>query len=152
MSAPLLKLDGIHTYYGRVHALKGISLEVSAGEIVTLIGPNGAGKSTTLRTISGLNTARQGTVLLQGRDITRLPAHAVAELGLAHVPEGRRIFPQLTVSENLDIGGYLERDATTRATRKQEVFDLFPRLAERRRQSGGTLSGGEQQMLAIGRA
>ena len=152
MSPPLLQLDSIHTYYGQVHALKGISFEIQEGEIVTLIGANGAGKSTTLRSISGLNTPRQGTITFMGQAIAKMPAHAVANLGIAHVPEGRKIFPDLTVAENLDIGAYLEPDARARKTSQQEVFDLFPRLAERRRQTGGTLSGGEQQMLAIGRA
>ena len=148
----LLKLVDLHTYYGHIHALKGISMEVRRGEIVTLIGSNGAGKSTTLRSISGLTPPRQGRVTFQSQDITRLPAHRVAALGLAHVPEGRRIFPHLTVDENLDIGGHLEPDLKTVARRKTEVFELFPRLGERRKQAGGTLSGGEQQMLAIGRA
>ncbi len=152
MSAPLLQLTGVHTYYGHVHALKGVDLEVRPGEIVTLIGSNGAGKSTALRTISGLNRPRRGEVWFDGQRLDGQPAHAVAALGLSHVPEGRRIFPQLTVEENLEIGAYLERDPARIATRKEKVFQLFPRIAERRRQDGGTLSGGEQQMLAIGRA
>ena len=135
-----------------MHALKGISLEVREGEIVTLIGANGAGKSTTLRTISGLLRAKQGEILFRGNSIAAQAPDAVTRLGIGHVPEGRKIFPRLTVEENLDIGAYLERDRRVIAERKQRVFDLFPRVAERRRQQGGTLSGGEQQMLAIARA
>jgi branched-chain amino acid transport system ATP-binding protein len=142
----------VNTYYGHIHALKGISLEVREGEIVTLIGANGAGKSTTLRTISGLLRAKQGEILFRGNSIAAHAPDAVTRLGIGHVPEGRRIFPRLTVEENLEIGGYLERDRRVIAERKQRVFDLFPRVAERRRQQGGTLSGGEQQMLAIARA
>ena len=152
MSAALLQLAGVHTYYGHVHALKGLDLEVRAGEIVTLIGSNGAGKSTTLRTISGLLRPRQGEVRFDGHRIDGQPAHRVTACGIGHVPEGRRIFPQLTVEENLEIGAYLERDPARIAAAKEKVFGLFPRIAERRRQDGGTLSGGEQQMLAIGRA
>ncbi len=149
----LLELQDIHSYYGSIHALKGISLAVNEGEIVTLIGSNGAGKSTTLRTISGLLTPRQGQVLFNGRRIDTLPAHEIVKLGISQSPEGRRIFPRLTVLENLEMGAY------TRNTRDGEfqtdldrVFELFPRLKERVWQKGGTLSGGEQQMLAIGRA
>jgi branched-chain amino acid transport system ATP-binding protein len=149
----LLQLQNVHSYYGNIHALKGISLEVSEGEVVTLIGSNGAGKSTTLRTISALLTPRQGQVLLGGRRIDNLPPHEIVKLGISQSPEGRRIFPRLTVLENLEMGAY------TRNTRDGEfqadldrVFDLFPRLKERVWQKGGTLSGGEQQMLAIGRA
>jgi branched-chain amino acid transport system ATP-binding protein len=152
MNQPVLQLEDVHTYYGHIHALKGVSMEVRTGEIVTLIGSNGAGKSTTLRTISGLIAPRRGRAMFDGHDVTHLPPHRVTALGVGHVPEGRRIFPQLTVEENLDIGAYLEAQPTVIAGRKQRVFDLFPRLAERRRQAGGTLSGGEQQMLAIGRA
>ncbi len=149
---PLLRIENLQTYYGQLHALKGINLEVRGGEIVTLIGSNGAGKSTTLQSISGLITPRSGRILFNGADITGTPAHEVAALGIAHVPEGRRIFPQLTVEENLDIGGYLDKDPASRARHKQIIYDLFTRLGERRKQMGGTLSGGEQQMLAIGRA
>lgn len=148
----LLELRDVHTYYGHIHALKGISLRVEEGEIVTLIGSNGAGKSTTLRTISGLVKPRQGEVLFQGRPIHRLSAHQIVALGVGHVPEGRRIFPRLTVEENLEIGAYLEKDRKAVQSRKEEIYALFPRLYERRGQKGGTLSGGEQQMLAIGRA
>ncbi len=149
---PLLELTDVHTYYGHIHALKGISLDVREGEIVTLIGSNGAGKSTTLRTISGLIAARQGRVTFGEQNLARRSPHRITEMGLGHVPEGRKIFANLTVDENLDIGGYLERDPKIQSARRQQVFELFPRLAERRRQAGGTLSGGEQQMLAIGRA
>lgn len=148
----LLELRDVHTYYGQIHALKGVSLTVSEGEIVTLIGSNGAGKSTTLRTVSGLIRPRSGDVTFQGRSLTRLAPHQVTALGVGHVPEGRRIFPKLTVEENLEIGAYLQPKPAVIAEHKRRVFDLFPRLAERRRQDGGTLSGGEQQMLAIGRA
>ena len=151
-AAPLLRLADVHTYHGHVHALKGVSLEVFAGEIVTLIGANGAGKSTLLRSISGQNRARQGEIQFQGRPLNHLPPHAIAALGIGHVPEGRRVFPKLTVEENLDIGGYLEPDPAVIRQRKAQVFAQFPKLAERRKQDGGTLSGGEQQMLAIGRA
>lgn len=148
----VLSLRNVHACYGHIHALKGVSLDVRQGEIVTLIGANGAGKSTTLRTISGLLAPREGEIVFKGRAIHGLKPHEVAALGIGHSPEGRRIFPQLTVEENLDVGAYLERDPAVIAKRKNEVYALFPRLAERRRQDGGTLSGGEQQMLAIGRA
>ncbi|MGQ9692862.1 MAG: ABC transporter ATP-binding protein [Thermaceae bacterium] len=148
----VLELREVHTYYGHIHALKGISLTVEDGEIATLIGANGAGKSTTLRTISGLVRPRLGEVLFLGKPIHRLPPHQIVALGIGHVPEGRRIFPRLTVEENLEIGAYLEKDPKVVGERKEQVFSLFPRLYERRHQKGGTLSGGEQQMLAIGRA
>ena len=149
----LLTVTDLHAYYGDVPALRGVSLEVGEGEIVALLGSNGAGKTTTLRSISGLMRPRTGTISFGGTDITRKRAHVIVALGLNQVPEGRRIFPALSVEENLNLGGYLSRrDQKTVAQRKQQVFDLFPRLAERRRQLGGTLSGGEQQMLAIGRA
>lgn len=149
----LLELQGIHTYYGNIHALKGISLAVDEGEIVTLIGSNGAGKSTTLRTISGLLTPRQGQIIFNGRRIDPLPAHQIVKLGICQSPEGRRIFPRLTVLENLEMGAYTRpaRDGNYAAD-LDRVFGLFPRLKERIQQKGGTLSGGEQQMLAIGRA
>ncbi len=152
VARPVLELRDVHTYYGHIHALKGVSLVVRPGEVVTLIGANGAGKTTTLRTISGLVKPRQGQVLLEGRDITRLPPHEIAALGVGHVPEGRRIFPRLTVLENLEMGAYLVRDPKELQRRLQAVFELFPRLYERQDQPGGTLSGGEQQMLAIARA
>jgi len=149
---PLLEVKEIHTYYGHIHALKGVSLTVEEGEIVTLIGANGAGKSTTLRTISGMNKPRKGEVLYKGKPIHKLPADKIVGLGIGHVPEGRRIFPRMTVEENLEMGGYLIDDPRVLQERKEQAFYLFPRLAERRNQKGGTLSGGEQQMLAIGRA
>lgn len=151
-SSPLLDVKDLCVCYGKVEALRGISFHIMPGEIVTLIGANGAGKSTTLRTLSGLLAPRAGQILFRGAPIGGRPPHDLAAQGLIHVPEGRRIFPRLTVDENLDMGGYLERDAASSLRRKEEVFALFPRLAERRRQDGGTLSGGEQQMLAIGRA
>jgi branched-chain amino acid transport system ATP-binding protein len=148
----LLEIDNIHTYYGNIHALKGISLTVNQGEIVTLIGANGAGKSTTLKAISGLLSPRQGKIHFQGKEITGTPAHDVTNLRLIQVPEGRRIFAQLTVQENLEVGAFLRNNKAEIASDMERVFELFPRLRERRRQLGGTLSGGEQQMLAIGRA
>ena len=148
---PLLQLDNVHTYYGHIHALKGISLVVEEGEVVTLIGANGAGKSTTLRTISGLLHAREGSIHLKDKDITRLPAHEIVTNGVGQVPEGRGIFPRLTVRENLEMGAYTVNNTAEISRRMEEVFELFPRLLERVEQKGGTLSGGEQQMLAIGR-
>jgi len=147
----LLELTNVHSYYGHIHALKGVSLHVNAGEIVTLIGANGAGKSTTLRTISGLLHAKEGAVKLEGKDITHLEPHLVVSAGVGHVPEGRGIFPKLTVRENLEIGAYTVDSQSKNDERMEEVFRLFPRLKERVDQHGGTLSGGEQQMLAIGR-
>ena len=151
-SPVLLQMSGADVYYGNIHALKGVSLEVRRGEIVTLIGANGAGKSTTLRTISGILKPRRGEIHFRGQPIHHLPPHEIAALGIGHVPEGRRIFAKLTVEENLDIGAFMERDARMIKGRKERVFTMFPRLAERRTQAGGTLSGGEQQMLAIARA
>jgi len=148
----LLEIDDLHTYYGNIHALKGISLTVDEGEIVTLIGANGAGKSTTLKTVSGLLAPRQGHIRFQGKDITGMQAHNVTGLGLVQVPEGRRVFAQLTVMENLEMGAYLSNNTAEQRTDMERIFKLFPRLFERRRQLSGTLSGGEQQMLAIGRA
>jgi branched-chain amino acid transport system ATP-binding protein len=148
----VLKIDNINTYYGHIHALKGISLEVRKGEIVTLIGTNGAGKSTTLRTISGVVRPRTGKVIFKGKDITGMKSHDIQAMGMSHVPEGRRIFPQLTVMENLDMGAWNVKDSREIQKRKQRVFELFPRMKERVFQKGGTLSGGEQQMLSIGRA
>jgi branched-chain amino acid transport system ATP-binding protein len=147
----VLRLDGLHVYYGEIHALKGVSLEVQAGEIVTLLGNNGAGKTTTLKTISGLLAPRQGTVELEGQPLVGVPAHDVVGRGIGHVPEGRRIFNRLTVRENLMMGAFLRSDGGIDAD-LQRVFTLFPRLHERIAQVAGTLSGGEQQMLAIGRA
>jgi branched-chain amino acid transport system ATP-binding protein len=147
----LLELKDLHTYYGHIHALRGISLHVEQGEIVTLIGANGAGKSTTLRSISGLVRARSGSVLLDGQDITHLPPHQIVEAGVGHVPEGRGIFPRLTVQENLEMGAFVIRSREEIQDRTESVFHLFPRLKERINQKGGTLSGGEQQMLATAR-
>ncbi|HVU15138.1 MAG TPA: ABC transporter ATP-binding protein [Phototrophicaceae bacterium] len=152
MAATLLELENLHTYYGQIHALKGINLIVNDGEVVTLVGTNGAGKSTTLRTISGVVRAKRGTVRLKGKDITSLKSHVIAELGIGHVPEGRRIFPLLTVYENLEIGAWNVQNKGDFSTRIERSFELFPRLKERVAQKGGTLSGGEQQMLAIARA
>jgi branched-chain amino acid transport system ATP-binding protein len=148
----MLELKDVHTYYGNIHALKGISLTVNDGEIVTLIGSNGAGKSTTLRTIQGLNKPRSGSVVLDGMELHKLPAHEIAALGVAQSPEGRMIFPRMTVMENLEMGAYMRKDLTTFKDDLEHVFSLFPRLKERITQKGGTLSGGEQQMLAMGRA
>jgi len=148
----LLEVDGIETYYGNIRALKGVSLTVEEGEIVTLIGSNGAGKSTTLRTISGLSPARKGVVRFDGKDITALPAQEIVSLGVAQSPEGRHCFQRMTVRENLDLGAYLRRDKAGINGDMEQIFDLFPRLKEREKQKAGTMSGGEQQMLAIGRA
>jgi branched-chain amino acid transport system ATP-binding protein len=146
----MLQVENLSTYYGRIQAIHGISLHVDQGEIVTLIGSNGAGKSTTLMTISGALKPTQGTVTFEGQALQGLPSYAVARCGIVQVPEGRRIFPQLTVSENLDLGGFTRTPRQCEAA-IERVFSYFPRLAERRKQTGGTLSGGEQQMLAIGR-
>jgi branched-chain amino acid transport system ATP-binding protein len=148
----LLEIHGLHTYYGHIHALKGIDVTVNKGEIVTLIGANGAGKSTTLRTISGLARARRGGIKLAGKDITNKKPHEVTALGVGHVPEGRRIFPLLTVRENLEIGAWNVNDGAVIEERMEQAFEFFPRIKERLFQKGGTLSGGEQQMLAISRA
>jgi len=148
----LLELENVHTYYGHIHALKGVNLTVEQGEIVTLVGSNGAGKSTSLRTISGMVRPRQGSVKLDGRDITMMKPHEVTALGIGHVPEGRRIFPLLTVRENVEIGAWNVTSRSVINQRMEEMFVLFPRLKERLEQKGGTLSGGEQQMLAIARA
>ena len=147
---PLLEVDDIHTYYGNIEALKGISLTVEEGEIVTLIGSNGAGKSTTLRSISGVTPPRQGAIRFDGEDISTVPPQNIVQRGISQSPEGRHIFPRMTVRENLDMGAYLRRDNYSEDM--ERVFELFPRLKERERQKGGTMSGGEQQMLAIGRA
>jgi branched-chain amino acid transport system ATP-binding protein len=147
----LLELDDVQTYYGNIQALKGITLKVEEGECVTLIGANGAGKSTTLRSISGLTPARSGSIKFRGRDISRVQPQDIVRLGISQSPEGRKCFQRMTVSENLDMGAYLRRDADVEKDRAR-VFELFPRLEERRTQKAGTMSGGEQQMLAIGRA
>jgi branched-chain amino acid transport system ATP-binding protein len=156
MSTPgevILQVEDVHTYYGSIEALKGISIDVRQGEIVTLIGANGAGKSTMLRSINGLNKPRRGTIRFQGKEITNRPAHQIVKLGIAQSPEGRRLFPRMSVLENLQMGAFQR----TRADKQlqgdlERVYTLFPRLAERKTQHAGTLSGGEQQMVAIGRA
>jgi branched-chain amino acid transport system ATP-binding protein len=147
-----LEVDDIHTYYGNIQALKGISIEVNEGECVTLIGSNGAGKSTTLRSISGLTPPRSGAIRLNGQDISLLPAQEIVRLGICQSPEGRRCFSRMTVRENLELGAFLRRDSANILEDLDRVFDLFPRLKEREVQKAGTMSGGEQQMLAIGRA
>ena len=151
MAETLLKVENLETYYGKVAALYGVSFEVKEGQIVTLLGSNGAGKSTTLRTISGLISPAAGKVTFCGEDITKMPAHEIVERGLVHLPEGRRVFKDLTVLENLELGAYTLKDRHERHRRMEKVFERFPVLSERRKQLGGTLSGGEQQMLAIGR-
>jgi branched-chain amino acid transport system ATP-binding protein len=150
--APLLALAGVQTFYGSIQALKGISLEVYDGEIVTLIGANGAGKSTTLRSISGLNHPRHGTISFREMDITNEPAHQIVRRGIAQSPEGRKLFPRMSVTENLEMGAFQRSDKNEIRDDMDRVFELFPRLAERRHQKAGTMSGGEQQMCAIGRA
>ena len=152
MAEPMLNISDINVYYGAIHAIKGISLTVNQGEIVTLIGANGAGKSTTLRTISGLLKPKTGSITFQGQDIAGTPAHKIVGLGISQVPEGRRIFTEMTVMENLDPGAFIRKDKDGIAADKKHVFELFPRLEERQDQVAGTLSGGEQQMLAMGRA
>ncbi len=148
----MLKLTDVHTYYGNIHALKGINLEVSEGEVISLIGANGAGKSTTLMTTSGIVPAKKGSVVFEGEDITHTSPDNIVKMGICQVPEGRRIFPYLTVAENLDMGAFLRDDTENIKTDLDYVYSLFPILADRRNQQGGTLSGGEQQMLAISRA
>ncbi|WP_028575849.1 ABC transporter ATP-binding protein [Desulfonatronovibrio hydrogenovorans] len=148
----MLKVEDIHTYYGNIHAIKGLSLEVKQGEIVTLIGSNGAGKSTTLMSISGITRPRQGRIFFQGQEITNAPTDGIVSMGITQVPEGRMIFPRLTVYENLLMGAYLRKDRKGIKLDEKHAFELFPILGERRKQAGGTLSGGEQQMLAIARA
>ena len=148
----ILQLEDVHTYYGSIHAIKGISIEVFDGEVVTLIGANGAGKSTTLRTINGLNRPRKGTITFQGRNITSTPAHEIVKRGIAQSPEGRRLFPRMSVVENLEMGAFQRTDKSGLKEDMDRVFQIFPRLAERKSQQAGTLSGGEQQMLAMGRA
>ena len=151
MGETLLKVENLETYYGKVAALKGVSFEVKAGQIVTLLGSNGAGKSTTLRTVSGLLSPSAGKVTFRGEDITGKPAHEIVRRGMAHLPEGRHIFKDLTVLENLELGAYTLKDNNERRRRVRDVFGRFPILEKRRGQLGGTLSGGEQQMLAVGR-
>ncbi len=148
----MLKVDAIHTFYGNIEALKGISLTVDEGECVTLIGSNGAGKSTTLRSISGLTPPREGSIEFEGQEIGETPPQEIVGLGISQSPEGRHCFARMTVRENLELGAYLRRDTGKVGDDLREVFDLFPRLEERERQKAGTMSGGEQQMLAIGRA
>jgi branched-chain amino acid transport system ATP-binding protein len=148
----MLKIDNLHVYYGAIHAVKGISLEVEEGQIVTLIGANGAGKTTTLRTISGLEKARQGKITFEGRNIGTMQAEEIVKMGISQVPEGRRIFTNMSVLENLDLGAYFTKDKNTIKKSLDKVFEAFPRLHERRNQIAGTLSGGEQQMLSMGRA
>jgi branched-chain amino acid transport system ATP-binding protein len=148
----ILKLDDVHTYYGTIHALKGISLEVYEGEIVTLIGANGAGKSTTLRSINGLNHPREGTITFQGKNITDTAPHQIVRMGISQSPEGRHVFPRMTVLENLEMGAYQREDRSAISEDLDRVYTLFPRLKERISQKAGTMSGGEQQMLAMGRA
>lgn len=152
MPEPMLKLENIHSYYGNIHALHGISLYVNQGEIVTLIGSNGAGKTTTIRTISGIMHPREGSVFFEGQPIHEIPAHDLVSKGIAQSPEGRRIFPRLTVVDNLEMGAYRRNDRPGIKDDLEMVFGMFPRLKERQKQFAGTLSGGEQQMLAIGRA
>jgi branched-chain amino acid transport system ATP-binding protein len=148
----MLRINDLHVAYGQITALRGIDLDIGAGEIIALIGSNGAGKSTTLRAISGLVAPTSGTVEFDGRSVTGLPPEKLVDLGIIHVPEGRRIFPRLTVEENLNVGAYSVRARGREQEIRDEVYNVFPRLAERRRQAGGSLSGGEQQMLAFGRA
>ena len=148
----LLELDNVHSYYGHIHALKGLSIYVDEAEIVSLIGGNGAGKSTTLKTISGVLHPRHGTIHMGGEDLTKLKPHEIVQKGIVQVPEGRRIFGRLSVTENLEMGAYTLNNKQMLSTNMEKVFQMFPRLKERRTQLGGTLSGGEQQMLAMGRA
>ncbi len=148
----MLKIDDINVYYGAIHAIKGISLEVNEGEIVTLIGANGAGKSTTLRTVSGLLKPKTGTITFEGKNIAGASAHNIVKAGISQVPEGRRIFAEMSVMENLDLGAFIRKDKDGIAQDLKMVFERFPRLEERKNQEAGTLSGGEQQMLAMGRA
>jgi len=152
MSNTILDINNLETHYGKIHALRGISLAVNKGEIVTLLGANGAGKSTTLRTISGLIRASSGTIQFMGEDVTKKPAHDIVEMGLIHVPEGRKIFKGMTIAENLELGSFTLKDDAERKRRMDHVFEIFPLLQERRNRDSAFLSGGEQQMLAIGRS
>ena len=149
---PVLRVEDVHTFYGSIEALKGISLDVHEGEIVTLIGANGAGKSTTLRSINGLNHPRNGKIFFQGIDVTTMPPHQIVKRGISQSPEGRKLFPRMSVIENLEMGAFQRADRGGIREDMDRVFSLFPRLAERKTQKAGTMSGGEQQMLAIGRA
>jgi len=151
-SETVLHVEGIHTYYGTIEALKGISLEVRQREIVTLIGSNGAGKTTTLRSINGLNHPRDGSIHFAGKNITQEPPHDIVRMGISQSPEGRKLFPRMSVLENLEMGAFQRRDRSELKSDLERVYSLFPRLSERKRQRAGTLSGGEQQMVAIGRA
>lgn len=148
----MLEIKDLEVYYGMIQAIKGISFEVQEGEVIALIGANGAGKTTTLQTITGMLQAKKGQILFEGQDITKVPGHKIVSMGMAHVPEGRRVFAQLSVLENLKMGAYTRKDKTEIAESLQRVYKSFPRLEERKNQSAGTLSGGEQQMLAMGRA
>jgi branched-chain amino acid transport system ATP-binding protein len=148
----LLEVTDLHTFYGNIQALKGISLTVEEGEVVTLIGSNGAGKSTTLRSISGITPPREGSIKFDGTEIGEVPPQEIVQMGISQAPEGRHVFPRMTVRENLDLGAYLRKDRSEIEKDMERVYGLFPRLKERERQKGGTMSGGEQQMLAIGRA
>jgi branched-chain amino acid transport system ATP-binding protein len=148
----ILELEDVHTFYGSIEALKGITINVRQGEIVTLIGANGAGKSTTLRSINGVNHPREGSINFSGTDITNAPPHTIVKMGIAQSPEGRRLFPRMTVLENLEMGAFQRTDRANFPEDLDRVFDLFPRLAERKQQKAGTMSGGEQQMVAMGRA
>lgn len=148
----MLEVKNLEVYYGVIQAIKGISFEVNEGEVIALIGANGAGKTTTLHTITGLLSPKKGSVLFEGQDITKVPAHKIVSMGMAHVPEGRRVFSQLSVYENLKLGAYTRKDKSNIDKELQSIYERFPRLAERKNQLAGTLSGGEQQMLAMGRA
>ena len=148
----MLEVKALEVYYGMIQAIKGISFEVNQGEVIALIGANGAGKTTTLHTITGLLSPKKGSVLFEGQDITKVPAHKIVSMGMAHVPEGRRVFSQLSVYENLKLGAYTRKDRSNIDKELQSIYERFPRLAERKNQLAGTLSGGEQQMLAMGRA
>ena len=148
----MLEVKDLQVYYGVIQALKGVSFEVNQGEVIALIGANGAGKTTTLHTLTGLLPAKQGSIIFEGKDITKVPAHKIVEMGIAHVPEGRRVFSQLSVFENLKMGAYTRKDKKEIAENLENVYKRFPRLEERKNQRAGTLSGGEQQMLAMGRA
>ncbi len=148
----MLEVNNLHVYYGVIHALKGISFKVDQGEVIALIGANGAGKTTTLQTVTGLLPAKQGSIVFEGKDITKVPAHKIVEMGIAHVPEGRRVFSQLSVYDNLKMGAFTRKDKNEIEESLEMVYQRFPRLKERRGQRAGTLSGGEQQMLAMGRA
>ncbi|MBO5347015.1 MAG: ABC transporter ATP-binding protein, partial [Lachnospiraceae bacterium] len=148
----MLEVKDLQVYYGMIQALKGVSFEVNQGEVIALIGANGAGKTTTLHTLTGLLPAKHGSIMFEGKDITKMPAHKIVEMGIAHVPEGRRVFSQLSVYENLKMGAYTRKDKKEIAENLENVYKRFPRLEERKNQRAGTLSGGEQQMLAMGRA